>query len=114
MLGFEKERFKVDRIPRIDRMFEKKTHPVVVVVAVVSMYVLTQYESVCSWSFELGWPPVSHRCATVAPAALTTTNSSVDGDDVNVDKSSFTQFYEGSFLRVLLDKLSRMLHQVVR
>ena len=27
LLGFEKERFKVDRIPRIDRMFEKKrTH----------------------------------------------------------------------------------------
>ena len=61
-----------------------------------------QYELVSSWAFELGWPS-SHNCA-----------SSCAADSTNDDKSvmSTQQFYEGSFLRVLFDKLSRMLHQV--
>ena len=58
-----------------------------------------QCESVCSWAFDLGWPPSSsHRC-----------DLSLSEDR----SSSSVQFYEGSFLRVLMDKLSRMLHQVL-
>jgi len=56
-----------------------------------------QYEAVCSWSTDLGWPAMStHSCVSCCD-----------------DKLSPSQhFCEGSFLRVLLDKLSRMLHQV--
>jgi len=59
-----------------------------------------QYELVCSWAFELGWPS-PHNCV----------HSAADAE--SSDKSSTSQqFYEGSFLRVLLDKLSHMLYQV--
>jgi len=61
-----------------------------------------QYELVCSWAFDLGWPS-SHDCAQSCVES---------GDDSSNGSSTLRQFCEGSFLRVLLDKLSRMLHQV--
>jgi len=65
----------------------------------------TQYESVSSWAFDLGWPPSSHTCDQSC-------TNSCDGDGSADKSSTLKQFYEGSFLRMLLDKLSRMLYQV--
>lgn len=62
------------------------------------IYVFFQFNTVSTWYAGVRWPEASSQYST---------------GDMCDDCPVLLPFYEGSFLHVLLNKLSRMLHQVI-